>query len=245
MSAATTSSNAVPEWRPSPLEIDEPGRLLAGSEAMLERLADDPTPRLRWYRSTRAAVVLGRGQRRLAGELVGDIDVVHRSSGGGAVLLAPDVLCLDVAVPRGHPWLDDGDLGSVFMQAGWRWVVALKRLGVPDPHVHRGPSTTPRATDARSSLVAAVCFASLGRGEVTVAGRKLVGLSQRRRRQGALVQCGLLRSWRPQALLTALGADPADADIAAAAIGLDDVLDQPASDESVIAAVEAAYAVTE
>ena len=243
MSVATPSSGSVPEWRPSPLEVDEPSRLLAGSEAVLERLADDPTPRMRWYRSTRPAVVLGRGQRRLAGELVGDIEVVHRSSGGGAVLLAPDVLCLDVAVPRGHPWLDDGDLGSVFMEAGRRWATALDTLGVADLHVHPGPSTTPRATDARSSLVAAVCFASLGRGEVTVGGRKLVGLSQRRRRHGALVQCGLLRSWRPQALLASLGADPADADIAAAAVGLDDVLDPPPSDAAVIAAVEGAYAV--
>ena len=244
MNAAKTPTDPTPGWRSSPLEIDEPGRLLSRSEAMLERLADDPTPRLRWYRSTRAAVVLGRGQRRLAGDLVGDIDVVHRASGGGAVLLAPDVLCLDVAVPRGHPWLDDGDLGAVFIEAGRRWATALDSLGVPDLHVHRGPSTTPRATDARSSLVAAVCFASLGRGEVTVAGRKLVGLCQRRRRHGALVQCGLLRSWRPQALLASLGADPDDDDIAAAAIGLDDLLDQPPSDESVMTAVEGAYAVT-
>lgn len=241
MGAPAEPAQPVEGWRTAPLEIDEPGRLLARSDALLDGLAEDPTPRLRWYRSTRTAIVLGRGQRRLERELAGHPIVVHRSSGGGAVLLAPDLLCLDVALPPGHPWLADGDLHGVFAAVGRRWAAALAALGVPEPTVHGGASTTPRGTDVRSSLVAAICYASLGRGEVTVAGRKLVGLSQRRRRHGTLVQCGLLRRWQPRALLSALGGDPEDVGIGQAAVGLDEILDPSPSDAVVLATVNRAF----
>ncbi|HWB70924.1 MAG TPA: hypothetical protein VG452_01805, partial [Egibacteraceae bacterium] len=104
--------------------------------------------------------------------------------------------------------------------------------------VHTGVSTARRRGDARQRLLAAVCYATLGRGEVLAAGRKLVGLAQRRRRPGALVQCGLLRRWRPAGLLAALGADPGDPEIAAHAVGLDDLLDAPPDDPAVMQAVE-------
>ena len=40
-----------------------------------------------------------------------------------------------------------------------------------------------------------VCFAGIGPGEVTVDGRKVVGLAQRRTRAGALFQCAALLKW--------------------------------------------------
>ena len=43
----------------------------------------------------------------------------------------------------------------------------------------------------------AVCFASAAPGEVFVGDNKLVGISQRRNREGARFQCVLYRQWNP------------------------------------------------
>jgi hypothetical protein len=52
-----------------------------------------------------------------------------------------------------------------------------------------------------------VCFAGLGAGEVVVGPRKLVGISQRRTRDGARFQCVVHRSWDPVPLLGLLALD--------------------------------------
>jgi lipoate---protein ligase len=49
-----------------------------------------------------------------------------------------------------------------------------------------------------------VCFAGLGPGEVTVDGRKVVGMSQRRTREGVLFQCCVALRWEPERLLDLL-----------------------------------------
>lgn len=229
-------------WRVVPFEVADAGTLLARGRALLEGLADDPTPTLRWYRSATPALVLGRGQGDLAAlAAASGIPVVHRFSGGGAVLLDEDLLSLDVGLPAGHPWLA-GDPGQVFLHVGQAWAGALATLGVPGPRVHPSASTACRRGTPRERLLAAVCYATVGRGEVTVGGRKLVGLAQRRRRVGALVQCGLVRRWRPGRLLSALGADPDDAEITRAAVGLDELLRPPPDDDAVVTAMSAAVA---
>ncbi len=229
-----------PRWRVEPIAVDEPRALVGAGFAALEALTGDPVPGLRWYRSTRTAVVLGRGQAvALAAHATAEVEVLTRHSGGGAVLMDPDLLCLDVLLPAGHPWLE-GDLGVAFDHVGEAWVTALDGLGVAGLARHRGGGTARRRGDRRERLLAAVCYATLGRGEVTAGGMKLVGLAQRRRRQGALIQCGLLRRWRPAPLLLALGADPADPEVCAAATGLDDLLAIPPEDAEVAAAVTAA-----
>lgn len=230
-----------PGWRVEPLEVGDPPVLLARSIELLEGLTTDPRPTLRWYRSTRTAIVLGRGQRPDAARGTKDVQVLVRHSGGGAVLLDPSLLSVDVALPTGHPLLE-GDLSAVFPRVGEAWRDALTDLGVADLRVHRGAGTASHRGDERDRLLAAVCYATVGRGEVLAGGRKLVGLAQRRRRPGALVQCGLLRSWDPAALLTALGADPADREIAEAAVGLDDLLADAPSDGMVIEAVSSRLA---
>lgn len=224
-----------------PCAVDDADTLLADGVALLDRLAEDPTPTLRWYRSATPALVLGRGQADLATGEDAALTIVTRHSGGGAVLMDDDLLSLDVLLPEGHPWLA-GTPADVFTRVGHAWARALRGLGVADVAVHKGPGTATRRGDDRQRLLAAVCYATLGRGEVTAGGRKLVGLAQRRRRAGALVQCGLLRRWRPAALLAVLGADPRDVDIAGRAIGLDEVLDPPPSDEAVMGAVEQSVA---
>lgn len=216
------------------VERGEPGELLARSLALLEAVADDSRPLLRWYAPTSPALVLGRGQRPQ--DVRTDLPVLRRHTGGGAVLLDADLLSLDVVLPAGHPWLG-GDLGAVFLAVGDAWAAALASLGVDGLEVHRGPAANRLGTDP---LRAAICYAAPGRGEVLHGGRKLVGLAQRRRRHGALVQCGLLWRWRPAALLRAFGADPEDPAVAAAATGLREVLDPAPAEAAVIAAVDAA-----
>lgn len=224
-------------WRVLPFETGDAQALLERGALLLQGLADDPVPTLRWYRATTPALVLGRGQGDLAAGIAGrGLTVATRYSGGGAVLLDQDLLSLDVLVPSGHPWLDGGP-GAVYGPVGRSWAAALHALGVADVAVHAGASTARRRGDARQRLLAAVCYATLGRGEVTAGGRKIVGLAQRRRRPGALVQCGLLRRWRPARLLAALGADPDDPGIAASAAGLDELVDPPPSDAQVMEAV--------
>ena len=229
-------------WRTIPLVTGEAEQLLRDGVALLDALDGDPTPVLRWYRSTAPALVLGRGQSE---RLVVDssLPVVTRFSGGGAVLMDGGLLSLDIIVPAEHPLLE-GDLIAPFGRVGAAWAAALRSLGIEGIEVHDGPATARRRGTPREQLLAAICYATLGHGEVTAGGRKVVGLAQRRRRPGALIQCGLLRRWRPQPLIAALGADAEEAAVIGAAVGLDDLLDGTASfvpdDTPVMAAVESA-----
>ena len=148
------------------------------------------------------AVVLGSTQPVVQA----DVDVVRRRSGGGAVLLRPgSVQWVDVVVPAGDRcW--DADVGRAFWWLGDVWAAAV------GGDAYRGPLVRTRWSDQ-------VCFAGLGPGEVTVRGRKVVGISQRRTREGALFQCAALLSWDYEETAGVLGIPPNDLrDVAA---GLD------------------------
>jgi lipoate-protein ligase A len=125
------------------------------------------------------------------------LEVTRRRSGGGAVLVEPDALAwVDVFVPRPDPvW--DPDVGRAFWWLGRVWADVLAALGVAGAVVHQGPPVT----NAWSSKV---CFAGVGPGEVTVSGRKVVGMAQRRTRAGALFQCAALTRWDAGKLLDVL-----------------------------------------
>jgi lipoate-protein ligase A len=114
----------------------------------------------------------------------------RRHSGGGLVALDPaDVVWIDVVVPHGDPlWSDD--VGAAFRWLGAAWERALASLGVEHAVAHRGAPV--RAEEGR-----VVCFAGVGTGEVCVGERKLVGLSQRRTREGARFQCLVHLRWDP------------------------------------------------
>jgi lipoate-protein ligase A len=122
------------------------------------------------------------------------VDVVRRRSGGGAVLVEPGaVLWIDVIVPAGDPLWDD-DVGRAVHWLGETWVLALAAVGVVGATVHRGGMVTTRWSRS-------VCFAGLGPGEVTLDGRKVVGISQRRTRAAARFQCVVLATWAPEAIV--------------------------------------------
>jgi lipoate-protein ligase A len=195
---------------------------ISGSAAELhQREWPHPLTRTVWLLEVTApALVLGSAQATAiadAGRAASaGVDVVRRRSGGGAVLLEPGTaLWVDVFVPRGDPHWDD-DVGGAFHWLGATWAAALADHGTTAA-VHEGPMVRRPWSDV-------VCFAGLGPGEVTVEGRKVVGLSQRRTRAGARFQCLALERWDPEPTLALLRLDPAerpraDAELREAAAG--------------------------
>ena len=137
----------------------------------------------------RPAVVIGSAQpsadfdeERL---FAAGLELVRRRSGGGAVLVAPSSqVWLDVFVPSGDE-LAEADVGRSFYWLGEIFAEAIRKVlsplaEAPAVTVHRGPAM-------KTPLSKALCYAGLGAGEVSVAGRKVVGMSQRRERSGAWI----------------------------------------------------------
>lgn len=145
------------------------------------------------------------------------IDVVVRRAGGGAVQVFPGGQAwLDIWVPRNDPaWADDPAVTAAWI--GHAWAEALGDLGVTGAAVHTGGLGVPVAPGPEGAeggmgplddLGRAVCFASLGPGEVVVGPdrRKLVGISQLRTRAGARVLTMAPLHWDPLPLLRTLAA---------------------------------------
>jgi lipoate-protein ligase A len=174
----------------------------------------DPTSRVVVAEATGPALVLGSRQGLELADAAAcrraGVDVVRRRSGGGAVLVEPEAMCwFDVVVsatdPRFHAVA--ADVGASMRWLGSRIRDALAALGVADLTVHDGPMSGARWAQL-------VCFAGLGPGEVLGAGRKLVGISQRRTRVGSRFQCMAHVRWDPVLLVELLAAPrPAPADL--------------------------------
>jgi hypothetical protein len=140
-----------------------------------------------------------------------------------------DALWVDLLIPAGDPlWRDD--IGLATHWVGDVWASVLRRLGpvagdrfdlTIDARVHT-------AGMVRTAWSGRACFAGLGPGEVTVGGRKLVGISQRRVRAGARFQTVLLLRSRAADLaqLVPLGVEGA-AELDRFSVGLDELLGRP------------------
>lgn len=166
-----------------------------------------------WHHEiTAPALVLGSTQRdevadheacRRAG-----VEVVRRRSGGGAVLLVPgEVTWIDVIVPRDSVgWATDIHrpmrwLGE-HLAAGLTSLIATVAAAgdvSTEVTVHGGAM-------AGTPWSAAVCFDGFGPGEVLLAGAKLVGISQRRTREAARLQCCWYSRYDPELLVSLLAA---------------------------------------
>lgn len=162
------------------------------------------------------ALVLGSAQvaNNLDLALAADlgVEVARRRSGGGAVLVWPGhQVWLDVGLPRSDPLWDD----DVSQSAGWlgdSLAAALFTLGVAGAVAQAGPIV-------HTAWSHQVCFAGRAPGEVVVDGRKVVGTSQRRTREGAVFQVAVALVWAPRLLLDLLRL-PAESTPALAAAGL-------------------------
>ena len=159
----------------------------------------EPVRRTCWvFQVNRAAVALGSAQPAgHLGVVPAEVEVVRRRSGGGAVWLAPgDVLWVDLVIPKHDPLWDD-DIGRATWWVGDRWASFVAEVTGRVATVHRTGMV-------RTQWSSRVCFAGLGPGEVLVDGYKVVGVSQRRTREGARFQCAALVRWRPETLVDAL-----------------------------------------
>lgn len=154
---------------------------------------DPPAERAVWWcQVDTPALILGSSQ---TGDVVSlpratelGIDVVRRRSGGGVVFVHPDdAVWIDVTIPRHDSlWVDD--VGESMLWVGEMFVDALAPW--LETSVYRG------AYDA-GSFGKEVCFASTSPGEVFAGSAKVVGISQRRTREGSRFQCVLYRRWVP------------------------------------------------
>jgi lipoate-protein ligase A len=229
-SVAGSPPGGPPGDRPLPGDAPRPGdaalpgpdgwavRRLVGDAACLHRrdLPEDVGREVWVLDTVHTALVLGSTQSDDLVDLecakAWDVDVVHRRSGGGAVLLMPgDPLWVDVVLPAGDP-LWDVDVARATWWLGEAWRAALADVGIGGGEVHKGALACGR-------FGRLVCFATLGAGEVTVDGRKLVGVSQRRTRHAARFQCALYRQWDPAAIARLLRLDDGIAELAQVAAG--------------------------
>jgi len=209
-------------------------------------MGPDGPPVLSWSTVTAPALVLGRhavdpevDRGAVAEE---GVEVLKRSSGGGPVLWDRDLLALDIVLPRGHRLAPD-DVVAAYRWLGEALADALAALGVPDVEVVT--VTRARAAQAAPGVAADACFGGLSPWEVLAGGRKVVGLSQTRRRTGALLQAGVPLGLDAARLARLLSRDAAWArGLAATAAGVRDLAPDVTA-EDVIEAVEAMLAVRE
>ncbi|MHB8669304.1 MAG: lipoate--protein ligase family protein [Acidimicrobiales bacterium] len=199
-------------------------RVVADPEALharplAERALGPGAPGVTLVSPTRSALVLGSLQP------ISDVDhgraaerqvaVVRRHGGGGAVLVEPGALVwADVVIGReDRRW--EPDVGRSFGWLGRVWVDALEAAGAL-----RGGQVARSHTGrlCRTPWSSRVCFAGLGPGEVTIEGRKVVGISQRRNRDVAVFQCAALLVWDPAALVELLAFDVAERPAVATAL---------------------------
>jgi lipoate-protein ligase A len=159
--------------------------------------------------STQSFDVVDVGRAEAAG-----FSVVRRRSGGGVVILQPDDhVWIDVTVPRGHRlWNDDVERATWWLGDVWCTVLRDVVQDVPNGVANAaaagslpGGGSPIEWAVYRDKLVAtaperAVCFASVGPGEVVRremnagVNHKVVGISQRRTKDAARFQCTVFRA---------------------------------------------------
>jgi len=174
-------------------------------------------------RSQSQTIVLGSSQHEDAVDLdaatQAGFQVCKRRTGGGAVLVDSSCVWVDVTLPREHQWWTD-DVSASMLWLGDAWARVLGQFSSGTRFdVHRGAMM-------RSVVSDAVCFAGRAPGEVFVANKKIVGISQRRSREGARFQCALYTHWSHSWMDFVVGYDMSGAQSLTAhhsGCGLDDV----------------------
>lgn len=149
-------------------------------------LRSEGSPLMLVVQVERPVLVLGSSQSTdiLDTGRVGDTPIRRRRGGGGLVLLQPGDIWVDWWVPASDDrWSDDVHVGSQLAGAWWKAALAPLVQGVIS--LHGGALEG----DPAYRLV---CFAGAGPGEVFVDGRKAVGVTQWRVREGMFLSSALL-----------------------------------------------------
>jgi lipoate-protein ligase A len=225
---------------------------LALADALLHSAAERP-PLLYWQIAEPAAVVIGISQK------LSDLDtaacqraglaIYRRAAGGTAVLVGPDLLSLDVILPPGHP-LAGRDIVEAYRWFGELWAETLQEWGLAARAIPPAEAHAPRTRQALAQagplehLLRQSCYGAVSPYEVSITGRKVLGLDQVRRRVGFLFQAGLLLRWDAARVAALLAAEPGEraaltAGLQARATGINDLLNQPISADEIINCFEA------
>lgn len=235
-----------------PLTRAAQGVHIERSEQLLASAAPGTTPVLYWSQAEPEGLVLGFSQKEhiLNPQAVTEMHmpIYHRRAGGTAVLVGPHLLGLDVVLPAEHP-LVLHDIVESYRWFGDCWMHALELLGVetclvpPDEaHAQRTLSRQEEYRE-REAILRRACYASNSSYEVVVGQRKVVGLDMIRRRNGSLLQAGVLLSWQSEKLAYLLGQTPAEQELLRRelpnrAVGLDELLGREATVNEVMQAFE-------
>lgn len=188
-----------------------PGHVnMAVDHALLESVQRGGAPVLRLYRWQPACLSFGRNQHARQTYDAGDIaaaglDVVRRPTGGLAVLHDQELTYCVLA-----PLDLMGGPRNAYHAINAALVAGLCELGVAAELATGGGRRDPRRMSAHP------CFHAPAAGEVTVAGRKLVGSAQRCE-QGCLLQHGSILLSGSQRRVAALARVPAPAGASGAA----------------------------
>ena len=239
-------------WRIIPLTIADQQTHIERGEQLLSEAAPGISPVLYWSQAEPAGLVLGFSQKEetlnpqaLAEET---LPIYHRRAGGTAVLVGPHLLGLDVVLPAEHP-LVLTDLIESYRWFGKTWMRALCLLGVetrlvtPDEAHEQRARAKREEMREREGILRRACYASNSSYEVVVEQRKVVGLDMIRRRNGSLLQAGILLSWESEMLARLLGQTPAEQallrrELPGRAIGLDELTKHSVTAQEVIQAFE-------
>lgn len=186
------------------LTYDRGPTQLAVTEVVLDRLAGGRgEPTLRLYSWSEPVVILGVAQPSADLDLHACASrgyrVLRRISGGTAVFHDAGEISLEVTVPVGHP-LAPADILTAYARFGAALQDGLSRLGIA------AVSVSPDLARSRppAPSMAAACFGSLAPHELTAAGRKLIGLSQIRRRRTAVLQAAVYLRFSAEPLAAVL-----------------------------------------
>lgn len=192
------------------------------SEQLLSRAMPRSTPVLFWSQAEPEALVLGFSQQEslLNRGAVAEarVPVYRRRAGGTAVLVGPDLLGLDVVLPQNHP-LALTDLVESYRWLGETWVRALSLLGIEARTIPPAEAREQRMLakqeeyHEREAVLRRACYAANSSYEVVVGQRKVVGLDMIRRRNGSLLQAGVLLRWNCEKLAHLLGQSPGEQEL--------------------------------
>src|SRR5262245_58856207 len=158
---------------------------MAIDSALFEEIASSSTPRtiVRFYQWSRPTLSLGRNQKidkAVDTDYCADhgIDVVHRPTGGRAVLHDDELTYAVISNDAAH--FGDTIYGN-YKRVSEALCDGLRRVGVP---AVLAPDTRKAAQQPNGADPP--CFLSSSRYELTVHGRKIVGSAQRRLRRSFL-----------------------------------------------------------
>lgn len=163
-------------------EFRDGARNMALDCAIYEAVAaGDQPPTLRLYGWQPFCLSLGYGQRAsdvdTAALNLRGWDLVRRPTGGKAILHG-DELTYSLCLPPDHP-LAGGDVVESYRRISAGFLRALRELGLDAESERQNSSFRPAA-------VGPVCFEIPSHYEISIAGRKLIGSAQMRRKGGLL-----------------------------------------------------------